>query len=96
MTPHPMNDTVENRRKRLMFRSTHRGCKEMDIILGRFAETHLRGLDEAELTQFEAILEEHDADIYDWISGKSPLPADMDTPVMRRLLAFDVAEHTGA
>lgn len=87
-----MNEPLEIRRKRLMFRSTHRGCKEMDIILGRFAESHLFTMSGEELAAFEAILEEQDADIYDWIAGKSPLPEDMDTPLMRRLLAFDVAE----
>ena len=63
------------RLKRLRIRSWRRGTKEMDLILGPFADTALAGLAEAELTLFEALLEENDHDLYRWISGLEAPPA---------------------
>ena len=56
--------------KRLRYRSWHRGCKETDLILGRFADSALANLDPALLETYEKLLNENDADIWDWISGK--------------------------
>ncbi len=67
-------ETHENRLKRLHMRSIRRGIKEMDIILGRFAETGLRELPEAELTLYDTMLSENDHDLYQWVSGQQPTP----------------------
>jgi len=56
--------------KRLRYRSWHRGCKETDLILGRFADDKLADLAPAQLSVYEKLLDENDADIWDWISGK--------------------------
>lgn len=63
-----MNDI---RLKRLTYRSWHRGCKETDLILGRFADTRLSGLTPELLDAFERLLDEDDADIWGWLTGKS-------------------------
>ncbi|MCC8427604.1 succinate dehydrogenase assembly factor 2 [Reyranella aquatilis] len=78
------------RRKRLLYRSTYRGNKENDILLGQFARAHIDEFGAAELDQYERLLEVGDNDIYDWVSGKTAVPADQDTPVVRKLLAFRV------
>lgn len=78
------------RRKRLLYRSTYRGNKENDILLGQFARAHIDDFGAAELDQYERLLEVGDNDIYDWVSGKTAVPADQDTPVVRKLLAFRV------
>ncbi len=78
------------RRKRLLYRSTYRGNKENDILLGQFARAHIDEFGAAELDQYERLLEVGDNDIYDWVSGKTAVPADHDTPVVRKLLAFRV------
>jgi len=83
-----MAETLEIRRKRLLFRSWHRGTKETDLLLGSFAERHLGELGVAELDAYEALLEEDDARLYDWITGRAPAPAAHDTGVLRRLKAF--------
>ncbi len=75
------------RRKRLLFRSWHRGTRESDLILGRFAEAHLGGFDDARLDRWEALLECADADLFDWVSGRAAPPAAHDHDVMRLLLA---------
>ena len=59
----------ETRLKRLLFRSSHRGTKESDLLLGPYAEKHLAAMSEADILEFEQFLEENDNDIWDWISG---------------------------
>ena len=60
--------------KRLTYRSWHRGCKETDLVLGNYCERHLQGLDAAALTLFETFLDEDDADIWNWLTDKTPCP----------------------
>jgi antitoxin CptB len=76
------------RKKRLLFRSWHRGTRESDLILGRFAEAHLAGFDAAQLGRYEALLECSDAEIFDWVAGRAPPPPAHDHDVTRLLLAF--------
>jgi antitoxin CptB len=77
----------ENRRKRLLFRAQRRGFKEVDLIFGAYAEAALRGLNEAELDQFEALLVAPDQEVYAWLRGAEPVPADYDNPVFAGLKA---------
>lgn len=76
------------RRKRLLFRSWHRGTREADLILGSFAEQHLAGFDEAQLNRYEALLDRPDPDIFDWLFGRAAPPPECDHDVTRMLLAF--------
>ena len=62
------------RLKRLRIRSWRRGIKEMDLILGAFADSRLSDLDAAELDLFEALLGENDHDLYQWVSGQTAPP----------------------
>ncbi len=81
---------MDTRRKRLLFRSAHRGMQETDIFLGRFAERHLATMNEQQLDQFEALLEETDNDLFNWISRREPLPPPLDHDVMKMILNFKV------
>src|SRR5471032_3203431 len=81
---------LATRRKRLLYRSVYRGNKENDILLGQFARAHIGGFGGAELDQYERLLQVGDNDIYDWVAGKTPPPAEADTPVLRLLMAFRV------
>jgi antitoxin CptB len=83
-----MSSTSDLRRKRLLFRSWHRGTRESDLILGRFAEAHLAQFDEAQLDRYEALLDCPDADLFDWIAGRAAPPPAYDHDVTRLLLAF--------
>jgi antitoxin CptB len=76
------------RRRRLRFRAWHRGMREVDLIVGRFADAHLDGLGEADLSSFEALLDVPDQDLLAWVLGRAPIPDDRDTPLLRRLIAF--------
>jgi antitoxin CptB len=81
---------LENRRKRLLYQSIYRGNKENDIILGRFARTRLGTFTAEELDQYEKLLANGDNDIFDWLSGRSEVPAEEDSPVLQQLLRFRV------
>ncbi|MCH7958304.1 MAG: succinate dehydrogenase assembly factor 2 [Proteobacteria bacterium] len=80
---------MDPRRKRLLFRCQHCGMKENDILLGRFAGRHMADLDDADVERLEAILEAGDNDLYDWITGKAPVPAAHDHALMTRLREFN-------
>jgi antitoxin CptB len=80
--------STEIRRKRLLYRSWHRGTRESDLILGRFAGTHLAGFDDVQLDRYEALLGCADADLFDWVAGRAAPPAAFDHDVMCLLLAF--------
>ncbi len=81
---------LETRRKRLLYRSVYRGNKENDILLGQFARAHIAEFGAAELDQYERLLDMGDNDIFDWVAGNAEIPAEDDTPVLRKLLAFRV------
>ncbi|GGG73659.1 succinate dehydrogenase assembly factor 2 [Salipiger pallidus] len=67
-------ESPEHRIKRLSMRSMRRGIKEMDIILSRYAGARLSGMSAAELDRYEALLDENDQDLYQWVSGQKPAP----------------------
>ena len=80
----------ETRLKRLAYRSRYTGTKETDVFLGQFAERHMPALTPALLDEYEALIENADPDLYMWISGRTPVPARWDTPIMRLLQSLTV------
>ncbi|TGY87938.1 succinate dehydrogenase assembly factor 2 [Marinicauda algicola] len=82
----PINDA--DRRKRLRFRAWRRGFREADIIMGRFAEDRLDTLTPGELAEFERLLDAPDTEVYAWINGSAPAPANFEGPVLEQLKAF--------
>ena len=79
-------EELANLRKRLIFRSWHRGTREMDLILGHFADRHVKDFSPAELDGYEQILTCSDPDIYDWLCGRQPIPESSDSAVLRHLI----------
>ncbi|MEQ8195562.1 MAG: succinate dehydrogenase assembly factor 2 [Rhodospirillales bacterium] len=84
-----MSQPLEPRRRRALFRSQHRGMKETDVLLGRFAESRLAGMSEDELARFEVLLEESDNDLLDWIMGRAEVPDDADGALIRLIKDFN-------
>ena len=72
-----------------MFRAWRRGVREMDLIVGRFADVYIDQFDEPALDDFERLIEVPNADLYAWIVGHETAPADHDTLVLRQLIAFN-------
>jgi len=85
-----MTETLDNRRKKLRIRAWRRGFKEADLILGRYADQMLDSMSESDVADFDRLLDQLDADIYSWVIGTAPTPAEFDTPVMDRLKTFRV------
>jgi antitoxin CptB len=79
------------RLRRLRYRAWHRGTKEMDLILGPYADARLNTMTAAELDRFEVVLDEMDTDLLDWLMGAQPIPADADHALLADLLAFKTA-----
>ena len=82
------SEGLDPRRRRLLFRSWHRGIREMDMVYGRFADAQIAALSDTELDDYEKLLELRDQQVFDWVFGAQPLDPDYDTPLFRRLLAF--------
>ncbi len=76
------------RRRKIRFRAWHRGTREMDLIMGRFADAKLAMLDPASLDSFEALMEQPDPDLYKWVSGETLPPGDVDAAFLARIRAF--------
>jgi antitoxin CptB len=79
---------LDERRRRLLFRAWRRGVREMDLIVGRFADAYIDQFDEPTLDDFERLIEVPNADLYTWIVGREAVPANHDTLVLRQLIAF--------
>ncbi|WP_109260564.1 FAD assembly factor SdhE [Hyphobacterium indicum] len=86
-----MSETVETRRRRLLFRAEHRGFKEADLVIGGFARKNLPVMDAAALDEFEALINTPDQDLYAWIVGREQVPDEFRGPVFDALAASAVA-----
>lgn len=85
------SDGLDERRRRLLFRSWHRGIREADLLLGRFADAHIADMSVQELDIYERLLEASDHDLYAWVTNDG-VTAEYDTPLFRKLCDF----HRGA
>jgi antitoxin CptB len=78
----PESALLDVRRRRLLYRATHRGTQENDILFGGFVERHIGTFDEVELAAVEALLEVPENELADWLTGRLPLP--LEAPAMLR------------
>jgi len=84
---------LDDRRKRLLFRCWHRGTREMDLILGRFADAEIAKLSDAELAQLEHLIEVPDPDLYAALTGDATLAPEYATPLYDRIKARRAVDH---
>jgi antitoxin CptB len=82
------SEGLDVRRRRLLYHCWHRGTREMDLIMGRFADSVIRNLSEEEVSALEHLGEAADHDLYAWVAGDRPVAPEHDTDMWRRLLAF--------
>lgn len=82
------SDGLDARRKKALYRSWHRGTKEMDFVMGHFADAHIADLGEADLTDYEALLDVSDRELFAWIVGTEEVDPIHDRPVWRAMHAF--------
>ncbi len=79
---------MDERRRKLNFRAWRRGFREMDLIMGQFADQHIGAMSENELQEFERLLATPDWEVYAWIVGNKPVPPNYAGPVLDRLPSF--------
>ncbi len=82
------SEGLSERQRRLLFRSWHRGIRETDLLLGRFADAHIADLSDRELDDYERLLDVQDHDIYGWVSGELPIPEENRSALLDRILRF--------
>lgn len=85
------SEGLSERRRRLLFRCWHRGIREMDLIMGRFADAHIAALPDSDLDELERLLDVPDQEIYGWVNGEQPIPVQFETPFFASLRAFNGA-----
>jgi antitoxin CptB len=81
-------DDLDIRRRRIRFRAWRRGMREMDLIMGGFVDSQVRGLCDSELEQLEALLDADDDTVYLWLTAATPAPPQFDTALLRRIATF--------
>jgi len=84
----PVEDNISIKRKQLIFRSWHRGTREIDLLLGRFADAHLPAFNEAQLAEYDRFLNNSDPDIYNWLTRQEPVPPSEESGAVKLLMAF--------
>ena len=82
------SDGLDPRRRRALFRAWRRGTREMDLLLGRFADAYIADLGDADLAQFEALMEVPDRDLFAWVTGREVVPANYATPLHAAIVRF--------
>ncbi len=78
----------ESRLKRLLFRAHHMGSNENDILFGGFADRYLGTMSDDQIARFARLLKQADADLFDWVTGKLPIPDEFNDDVMELILAY--------
>jgi antitoxin CptB len=84
---------LDDRRKRLLFRCWHRGTREMDLILGRFADAEIATLSDDELGQLERLIDVPDPDLYAALTGNVPLAPEFANDLFDRIQSFRAVDH---
>jgi antitoxin CptB len=84
---------LDQRRRRILFRATHRGTQETDLLVGGFVAPRLADFTDAELDAIEAVMELPDVDLADWLTGRLPIPPADDSPMLQAIRAAALARR---
>ncbi|MEL7111626.1 MAG: succinate dehydrogenase assembly factor 2 [Pseudomonadota bacterium] len=88
-------DTLDERRRKLKFRAWRRGFREMDLLMGSFADAHLAGLSDDDLSEFERLLSTPDWEVYAWLIGQKAVPGNFESSLLTRIMEFRYQAHAG-
>lgn len=84
-------EDLSMRRRRLRYRAWHRGTRELDLLLGPFADAELEGMDAASLDRFERLLAHEETDLQAWLLNLTPPPTDIDSDLLARIAAHKIS-----
>jgi antitoxin CptB len=79
-------ENLDPRRKRILIRSWRRGTREMDLLLGEYADLHIADMSDSDLDMFERLMAAQDTDLYKWVSGEKPIDPEFDSPLAQTFL----------
>lgn len=82
------------RRRRTLYRATHRGTFENDLMIGGYARRFIATMTEAELDALEEVMAHEDSDLADWLTGRRPVPAEVNTPMFQTIRAFALSPES--
>jgi antitoxin CptB len=85
------SEGLDPRRRKLKFRLWHRGIREMDLVLGGFADAELAALSEPELVEVESWLDIPDQQMFAWVNGAEAPPPELDSALFKRLRTFHIS-----
>jgi len=83
-----METNLDAHRRKLVFRAWRRGFREMDLLMGGFADENMAKLDDEGVAEFERLLSVPDWEVYAWLIGQKPVPENHKGPVLDQLIAF--------
>ena len=81
----PEQDALDLRRRRLLYRATHRGTKENDLLIGGFVTRRIALLSQTDIEALEHLLELPENDLADWLTGRRPAPPEADIPMLHEI-----------
>lgn len=86
---------LDERRRKLKFRAWRRGFREMDLLMGSFADAHIAGMSDEDLSEFERLLSTPDWEVYAWLVGQKTVPGNYESPLLIRMMEFRYQAHAG-
>ncbi|QTK78377.1 succinate dehydrogenase assembly factor 2 [Agrobacterium tumefaciens] len=79
---------LDPRRRRILYRCWHRGIREMDLVLGQFAEDNIALLTDDQLDELEVIMSEEDNDLVKMVTGALAIPEKFQTPLFMKIASY--------
>ncbi|KKB82910.1 hypothetical protein VW29_15305 [Devosia limi DSM 17137] len=80
-------EDLSMRRKMIRYRAWHRGTREMDLVLGPFADAHINDLSAEDLDRLERVMSEEDPPLLKWVLGQETPPEGFDVAFLARIIA---------
>jgi antitoxin CptB len=87
------SEGLDARRRRLLFRAWHRGMREVDLLLGPFADAHIGSLQDHDLADFEALMEVPDDELLTWLVGRGEAAPEFRSRLLQSIIAFHAKSH---
>lgn len=82
------SEDLDVRRRKALYHAWHRGTRELDLLLGRFADAEIGTLSDVDLGTFERLMEVPDRELFGWILGREDIPDNWDGPLLQRIIGF--------
>lgn len=88
-------NVLDERRRKLKFRAWRRGFREMDLLMGSFADAYLGEMSDDDLSEFERLLSTPDWEVYAWLIGQKNVPGNFQSDLLTRMMTFRYEAHAG-